>query len=466
MRRSWIIIPVVAGVLSATAGTLLWHNGYLTSLWRHGAAEDDEAAAPAPHDEKDSVRLSEQAVQALGVLNQPIRVQPYWKTIEVPGMVVDRPGFSDRGVTAPVAGTVAQVHAFPGDTLRPGDRLFTLRLVSEYVQNAQSELFKTARELQLNREQVQRLSAVVAGGAVSHARLIELENQERRLRAAMQALRHDLLARGLTTPQVDGVQEGQFVTEVTVVAPPPHPEQATLIAESVDIQLSSLSANPPLTYEVQELRVELGQQVQAGQALAVLANHQALYIEGRAFKSEAAWVAHAARHGWPVQVEFGTDAGDWEPLEHAFVVRSIGNVVDPESRTLPFYLPLVNQWHSYERDGQTFLTWRFRPGQRVRLYVPIERLDNAIVLPAEAVVREGVEAYVFRQNGDQFDRKPVRVLYEDRRQVALAQDGDIFPGLIVAHNGAAALQRALKASQASGSGGGGHWHADGTYHEH
>jgi hypothetical protein len=45
-------------------------------------------------------------------------------------------------------------------------------------------------------------------------------------------------------------------------------------------------------YEVQELKVDLGTQVQAGQLLGVLSNHATLYIAGHAFKREAtpAWV--------------------------------------------------------------------------------------------------------------------------------------------------------------------------------
>ena len=43
-----------------------------------------------------------------------------------------------------------------------------------------------------------------------------------------------------------------------------------------------------------ELRVHLGEQVQAGQVLTVLANHQALDIEGRGFKQEAALLERAA----------------------------------------------------------------------------------------------------------------------------------------------------------------------------
>ena len=94
--------------------------------------------------------------------------------------------------------------------------------------------------------------------------------------------------------------------------------------------------------------------------------------------------------------------------------------------------------------------WRFRPGQRVRLHVPVEELKDVFVLPAAAVVREGPEAFVFRQNGDLFDRRSVHVLHEDRRFVVMANDGSVTPGLYLAQSAAASLNRVLKAQAASG----------------
>ena len=102
--------------------------------------------------------------------------------------------------------------------------------------------------------------------------------------------------------------------------------------------------------------------------------------------------------------------------------------MDAESRTLAFFVPLENQQRFYEKDGQQFTVWRFRPGQRVRLHIPVEEMQDVIVLPSAAVVREGPEAYVFQQNGDLFNRISVNVLYEDRLQVILANDGSIGPG--------------------------------------
>ncbi|HUS39568.1 MAG TPA: MchE protein, partial [Pirellulales bacterium] len=86
------------------------------------------------------MKLSSQARKNLGLVAKPVSLQPYWRTIQVPGTIVDRPGVSDRGVTSPAVGVVTEVHAFAGDTVKPGEVLFTLKLFSEYLQKAQSDL--------------------------------------------------------------------------------------------------------------------------------------------------------------------------------------------------------------------------------------------------------------------------------------------------------------------------------------
>ena len=116
------------------------------------------------------LKLSLQARENLGLLSRPVKLQSYWRTVLVPGAIVDWPGLSDRGVTAPAVGVVVQVHAFPGDTVKPGDKLFTLRLISEYLQNTQSELFKTTRDTQLLSEQRKRLEKTAESGAVDRTR--------------------------------------------------------------------------------------------------------------------------------------------------------------------------------------------------------------------------------------------------------------------------------------------------------
>jgi hypothetical protein len=122
-----------------------------------------------------------------------------------------------------------------------------------------------------------------------------------------------------------------------------------------------------------------------------------------------------------------------------------------------------NQWQAYDQEGGT-LIWRFRPGDRVRLFVAVEQIDNVFVLPSSAIVREGPEAFVFRQNGDLFDRIGVHVLHEDSTSVVVANDGKLRKGSFIAQNAAASLNRVLKAQLASGQPTNLHVHADGTTH--
>ena len=91
-------------------------------------------------------------------------------------------------------------------------------------------------------------------------------------------------------------------------------------------------------------------------------------------------------------------------------------------------------------------------------------MQDVLVLPAAAVVREGPEAWVFQQNGDLFNRLPVQVLHEDRLQVVVASGGSVKPGLYLAQSAAATLNRVLKAQAASGLRADVHVHADGTVH--
>lgn len=426
-------------------------------------AEKDQTAPPIQ--EAKTLKMSEQARKNLGLVSKPAKPQAYWRTIEVPGEIVDRPGYSDRGVTSPAVGVVTEVHAFPGDTVKPGDRLFTLRLFSEYLQNTQSELFKATREIQLITEQHARLEGLVKSGGVPESRLIELDNQLRRQKALIQSYQQDLLTRGLNPDQIKSVADGTFVSTIEVVAPPvvDHAAKSSEI-QHVGFHVTGSSADG-LAYEVQELNVELGQQVQAGQLLSTLANHQALFIEGHAFKREASFLAKAAENNWPIRCSFAEDDHvDWPPFDQTLEIRHLANSINSETRTFNFFIPLVNQSRAYDKDNQTFIVWRFRPGQRVRLQVPVEELKNVLVLPSSAIVREGPEAYVFQQNGDLFNRLPVHVLHEDRLQTVLANDGSVKAGLYLAQSAAASLNRVLKAQAASGIRADVHVHADGTVH--
>lgn len=452
-RLQRIVTPIlVVAVVAGAAAAAYFTRG----TWLPGAARDKpaeahaDAAAPPT-----TIIVSDQAQENLGLKAKLVKAETFWKSISVPGMVVDRPGVSDRGIVAPATGVVAKVHHFPGDTVRPGEALFTLTLLSESLHLTQTELFKATQDITLAQAQLKQLKA--SAGAVPEARITEAANQITRLEVAVKAYTQDLLSRGFGPGQIKAVADGTFVREVTVAVPP---RPAAPPADS----LGPGPAEPP-PFEVQELKVDLGQQVQAGQTLGLLANHQSLAVEGRAFRDETPLLERSVREKWPVEVDFQEDAPDWPAVGQAFHIRYLSNTIDPVNRTFGFRVPLENQSRAVEQDGRTQTLWRYRPGQKVRVLVRVARLDDVFVLPADAVTREGPEAFVFTQNVNTFERKPVRVLHQDQRQVVLADDGSLRPGSYVVQGGAAQLNRLIKAGAGGGAPKGYHMHADGSLHK-
>lgn len=457
LRRVLVTAAGVVLLAGLAAGAYLYRDAW--AAWWTAVTPPPAADRHDDHPPSERVKLTPQARANLHLTARPVTLQNYWRTLPLPGLLIDRPGVSDRGVTAPLAAVVSRIHAFPGDVVRPGDLLCTLRLVSEHVQNLQSELYRNSEEIKLVQGQIARATEATRSGALPEARLTELRNQEKRLTTQVRATRQDLLTRGLSPAQVEEAAKGQLVKEVTVVTPQPLADSPHLLDAQASSSAADAVGQAGFAFEVKELKVQLGEQVQAGQLLGLLANHRVLYIEGRVFKNEAPLVERAAANGWPIDVSVAEDApNSWPPLDGKFVIHHLSNSIDPTSRTFGIYLALINQSRTYQKDGRTFLVWRFRPGQRVRLSVPVEEFKDVVVLPADAVVRDGPEAFVFRRNGDAFDRKPVQVLFEERQTVVVANDGSVPPGIHVVHHGAAALNRVLMAQRSAGDGGGGHEH--------
>lgn len=98
MRILRLLKPLAKVVVLAGVGAA----GYATRERWLPLLQQPESAAPAePAGEAvtptGKVIVNEQAQENLGLTAKPLKPQTFWKTIPVPGMVVDRPGQSDRG---------------------------------------------------------------------------------------------------------------------------------------------------------------------------------------------------------------------------------------------------------------------------------------------------------------------------------------------------------------------------------
>jgi multidrug efflux pump subunit AcrA (membrane-fusion protein) len=412
------------------------------------------------HSEATSLHLSPQAQRNLGLNSQtvrPVALETYRRAITVPAIVVERPGRTRIQVATPLTGVVTHVHAVKGETVEPGTLLFQIRLTHEDLVRTQTEFLKTLGELDVERKELERLESLTGTGAVAGRLALEREYAVEKLEALLTAQREALRLHGLSDRQVEQVaEERRLLRELQIVAPSPdeHEHGDELRLTGRDLQPVAISHAPPEAHAhqsksseplvIQELAVHKGQAVAAGENLCVVADFRELFIEGNAFERDADAIAHALHEGWTVTAVFERTEGAHvlEGLEFAY----LANEVDVHSRTLSFYVRLPNEIvrDTVNAQGQRFVGWRYRPGQRLQLRVPVEEWEDQIVLPVEAVARQGAEWFVFQQNGDHFDRVSVHVKYRDQTSVVIANDGSLFPGDVVARRSAHQMQMALE----------------------
>ncbi|MEK6236488.1 MAG: efflux RND transporter periplasmic adaptor subunit, partial [Planctomycetales bacterium] len=169
-----------------------------------------------------------------------------------------------------------------------------------------------------------------------------------------------------------------------------------------------------------------------------------LYLEGKAFDYDADELETAIRRQWTVTARPENNNQEVEEITGLSLVN-IDHEIDPRSRALKVYAELPNEIaHRRVVDGHEYLSWRFKPGQWMQMQIPVKEWKKRIVLPVDAVAREGAEYFVFLENGRRFERVPVHVEYRDQFSVVIAHDGSVFPGDRVARRGAHQMQVALK----------------------
>ncbi|MEX0715630.1 MAG: efflux RND transporter periplasmic adaptor subunit [Planctomycetaceae bacterium] len=413
------------------------------------------------HDEASWLDLSPAAMRNIGLTPeylQPVKLTTYAKSITVPALVVERPGRTHIQVATPLTGVVTHVHSVTGEAIEPGTLLFRLRLTHEDLVVAQTELLRLLGELDVELREITRLKGITESGAVAGRVLLEKEYARDRLQAQLSAQREALRLHGLSAEQVERIaNDRRLLRDLEIYAPMPdtHDEDEFRLTER-PIRPTSFSAqegDPPPTPAhavrtpliLRNLRVHAGQSVRAGETLCTLSDYEELFIEGLAFEQDAASIAQAATRNWTVTAVFDRPGDETEIVEALRIVR-LDHEIDSESRTLRFYVLLPNtiEDRTIGPDANRFVSWRFRPGQRLRLRVPVEEWPNQIVLPVEAVASEGAESYIFQQNGDHFDRIAVHVLHRDQEFAVIAIDGAVFSGDVVALRGAHQMQMALR----------------------
>ncbi len=430
LRGGWIF-PVV--FLAAVATVV----GFVTARWirpRVDAAETGALHGPpaaSPVDSGNTLDVSLQGQKNIGLQSIDVAVGDFAQTVTIPGRVVERPGHSRITVSTPLTGIVERILPLEGEAVQPGEPIAVLRLTHQEVIRLQTELLDIIQRREIVAREVARLEKVAASGAVAGKTLLQAQYEEENLRAEIDAKRAGLLLLGLTEEQLTRIFDQRvLVSRLTLLAPLE--------------QTASAGCTGAHLYQTAKISASVGQQVDSGTSVCELTDYCRLLIEGQAFEQDAATLEDALRERLPVSAVV---EGHEEPITvEGLRILFLDTEVDTESRALRFYVDIANTVvHQTEDDeGRPFIGWKFRPGQRVELRVPVETWKNRIVLPAEAVVQDGAESIVFVKQGNAFTRKAVVEVYRDATRVVLASDGTLFPGDRVVTRGAYPLYLMFK----------------------
>ncbi len=424
-HRHWL--PLASRLVTAPTPATNTDGNAPAAAHGHDHAGHDHAG----HSDANSIELSEQARKNIGLKVEKIRLQSFTRSTSVPGMIIERPGRSTIEVTATMSGIVTRIYSIEGEAVEPGKKLFDLRLTHEDLVQSQAELLKTAEEIDVTAREIKRIENLIREQALPGKQLLERQYEQQKQQAALRALRQAIVLHGLTDTQIDVILEQRKLLRDLTVTVPSVTEEGGMI-RSGDV------------FQVQKLKVSQGQHVNQGDSLAVLADHADLFIEGKAFERDVTDISRAAERNLPISAVIETNGSQPELVSNLRLLY-LAAKIDPDTRTLDFYVRLPNEkTRDAKIDEHRFVGWRFRPGQRVQLQVPVETWPDRIVLPVDAIAQDGAETYVFTPNGDHFDRRSVHVEYRDQQWVVIANDGSLFPGDTVAVTAAQQLQLALK----------------------
>ena len=189
-------------------------------------------------------------------------------------------------------------------------------------------------------------------------------------------------------------------------------------------------------------------------------------LKDRRFEKDLPLLETMHAEGLPFTIEFGSEKTAYNRTD--VKIEYIDNQLDEHGQTYSFYAPVKNEIVSEQSISPDvrFRTWRFKPGQRAHIVLPIEQLTGHIKLPTEAVVKEGPDAFVFQRYTTphdhsahdhdhvdpyvEFKRTPVHLIYRDKHVALIANDNQIKIGQRIATNNAFDLNLILKTNAGGG----------------
>lgn len=390
-ERLFLVARCVALALLLTAGAVwLWaHEGHEPLPTRGARTIKDKSGRVT------GVVLSREARETLGLQTARVEQRPLAQKVLAYASLVT-PWQLHAFATSRLVGRIEKLHVRPGQTVRAGQVLADVRSVE--LENLQLELLTARAESRLSEKQFSSMNRLYQSGSTAEQTLAQARNKHQQNLNALEVARSKWASLGLGQDDLDRLfREGQPV-------------------------VSSLPVRTPVAGTVTHADLSVGKVVEPVEHLFEVVDLSTVWVKIGFLERDM----HRVKEGQAVELTFSA-----YPRE---VFRTKVQVkvphLDPQTHVNTAWAELANPAGTEPR---------FYPGLSGQAELVLPASEKSVVVPAGALVHDGVESYVLVEGADTADgseylRVPV-VVGNRTEEWAEVLGGDVFPGGYVVTRG-------------------------------
>ncbi len=342
----------------------------------------------------DNVLLSDKARVAIGLTTEAIVFGDLHRTVEVNARV-ELPWDQQAMITSLVPGKIDQTFAQPGQTVAAGQEL--ARVVSMELESLQLTMLRAGAAVDLARRLLEQQRSLDAEGVVAGQSLLEAETTLAQKTAELRVAEEKLCALGID-----------------------HERLESILAGGQPLQWVSITS--PIAGVITHVDVRVGQVVKTTDHLYYVVDPSRVWIVGEVLESD---VRHL-KEGQPIEATFAACPG--ERIDG--VIDHVRLKMDRRRRTQSVVIAVDNS------------RGVLRPGMFGRMSIAVRIAKQAIVCPADAIIKSRSGRYVLVQRSlGKYENRPVKLGLAKGKRVEVLEG--VFPGDRVVVTGAYLLASLL-----------------------
>jgi len=334
------------------------------------------------HEEGGAIKLNSEQIKQAGIVTQVAAYQTKKDSVVVPGSVFFN-GYRLADVSPLVDAVVYTRHVRLGDHVKKDQPLVTLH--SSALARAEADYLRSEAEHRRSQLDLQRTKTLVKEKIASQARLQQASSTYQAAHANLSASRASLAAYGLSRQRIDALNRVKNYGELTLRAS----NEGTVISDDFRI----------------------GQHITAGMLLLQIVDESTMWVEVKLSLSQM----HGVQQG---QKAFVSIQGSQQ--RYVAKVINLHHQLDQTTRTVGVRLEVDNHEN------------HFHPGMFVQAEIQTGSGDSALLLPAQAVQRQGSELIVFvEEEKGHFERREVRVAKSPMGLVSVLEGVKVGESVVV-----------------------------------